>query len=60
MMSKKKLEKEIERLYYKNGDGVQINIMNIGKVFSDCTEAYNRGEDLETAVLAAIAKYREN
>ncbi len=62
-MSKRqsKLDKQIEAIYYKVASGVQINIMNISKLFRLATDLHTQdGLDLETAVKAAVAKYREN
>ena len=57
----KKLDKNIEQEYYKQGHGVQINIMDITKVFRDCREDVTQnGLSLEMAVSNAIAKYRMN
>jgi len=56
----KRLDKEIEQTYYRHGSGVQISILDISKVFADCRAAHAEGTDLDTAVLAAIARYRQN
>ena len=58
-LSKKQLDKMVEQAYYKQGRGVQINIMDIGKLFKDVSEAYLAGQDLDEAV-KAIKKYRQN
>ena len=58
--AEKKLDKEIERAYYQHGQGVAINIMDIGKVFADCRAAVLAGGSLDEAVKTAIAKYRQN
>ena len=55
-----KLDKQIEQLYYRHGNGVQIDIMNINKLFSFCRQAAEVGTPLEQAVVAAIAIYRED
>ena len=59
-LSKKQLDKMVEQAYYKQGRGVQINIMDIGKLFKDVSEAYLAGQDLDEAVKEAIKKYRQN
>jgi hypothetical protein len=56
----KQLDNEIERAYYRQGSGVQINIMNISKIFADCRAAVIDGGDLDEAIGTAIAKYRKN
>ena len=56
----KELDKKIERFYYQHGNGIQIDIMSISKVFADCQKAHLSGQDLEQAVIEAVAKYRLN
>ena len=53
----KKLDVQIEQLYYRHSQGKSIDVMDIGNVFNDCRDAHDRGEDIETAVKAAIEKY---
>jgi hypothetical protein len=62
-MAKRKqneLDSQIEKEYYAQGSGVQINIMDITRIFSDCRAAVGAGTSLKDAVAAAIAKYRQN
>ncbi len=56
----KALDKEIERVYYKLGHGVQINIMDIGKVFKMGQAGYEKDGDIEAALTAAIKQFRQN
>ena len=59
-MAKRKvneLDKAIERAYYIMGQGKQINIMDIGKLFNDCRTAVSIGEPLNEAMGKAISKY---
>lgn len=56
-LSKKALDKLIESLYYKHASGLQINIMDIGKVFKAGEKAYAAGGDVEQAVKDAISVY---
>ena len=57
----KALDKAIEQVYYRFGNGVQINIMDISKIYDDCRPAARQGiEALEAAMQTAIAKYRTN
>lgn len=50
----------IEQTYYRHGSGVQINVMDIGKVFEMGRAAMNAGQDLDQAIKDAIAKFRQN
>ena len=59
-LTKKQIDKLIEQTYYKHGSGVQIDIMNINKIFNAGHAAYSAGQSLDDAIVAAIAKYREN
>jgi len=56
----KALEKEIEKVYYKLGHGVQIDIMDIGAVFKMGAAGYEKDGDIEAAIAAAIKKFRKN
>lgn len=53
--------------YYKYGNGVQIDMMSIPKIYQEAQTAYNaaatpeEGEKaVDTAIQASIAKYRRN
>jgi len=50
----------IERTYYKHGQGVQISIMDIPKVFTAGRQALEEGQDLDAAIQSAIAQLRVN
>lgn len=56
----KKLDAEINRLYKIHGDRVQVNIMDLGKIFNAGKQAYETGGDMEQAIKDAIAQYRQN
>ncbi len=55
-----KLNKKIEAIYYEKCHGVQINVMDIGKVFAAGRLAAAEGRDIECAVLAFVATVRKN
>ena len=65
-MTKKEMklrDKRIERAYHKTCSGVQINIMDIGKVFKAGHAALDAGADeagLEKAVVAFVDTIRKN
>jgi hypothetical protein len=56
----KRLEKNIEQSYYRQAQGIQLNIFSIPKLFRDVKVAVNSGQVLDSAVADVIAKYREN
>ena len=66
LVSKKALKaanEKVEQIFYKVADGVQINIMNLGKISKagvDAILAEASDADVEKAVADAVAKYREN
>ena len=55
--AEKELDKEIERCYYKHCNGKPINILDIPKVFQRGKDARASGQDVEQAVIAAIAEF---
>jgi hypothetical protein len=63
----KKLDEAISKAYYRHGNNVQVNIMDIGKIYAAGKTAYEGAATLEEAdkalddaMKAAIAKYRVN
>lgn len=56
----KKLDNEINRLYGIHGNNVEINIMDISKIFKACYAAFAAVTSVEDAMKAAIAAYRKN
>jgi hypothetical protein len=46
----KQIDKLIETSFYRVASGVQINIMDIGKVFTAGRAALAEGRDLDTAI----------
>ena len=56
----KAIEDTVNAAFTKHSSCVQINVMDLGKI-SDLGRAAGRaGENIETAIVAAIAKYRMN
>jgi hypothetical protein len=53
----KKLSDEIARLFKQHSNGVQFNIMDLGKLHKDVEAANDAGENLEAAMVAAVRKY---
>lgn len=56
----KQIDKQIEQIYYRRCSGVQINIMDIGKVFAAGRAAYAAGTDMETAIVEAALRLAQN
>lgn len=57
------LDKKIEQVYYATCRGVQIDVMNISKVFDVGREALAKGADdeqLKAAIVAFVETIREN
>jgi hypothetical protein len=59
-LTKKEIERLIEVTYYKHGHGVQIDIMDIPKIFKIGEKAIADGKDLEEAIKQAIELLRRN
>jgi len=53
-------DRKIEQSYYAHGQGVQINVLDIPKIFQRGHAALDAGADLEEAIKAAIAEFRQN
>lgn len=61
-MKKKKndVDSLIEKAWNQHAHGIQVNVMDISKIFSECRTAMASGTTVEDAVKAAIAKWRQN
>lgn len=53
----KKLDREIEKAYYRLAAGQKISIMDIPKVFAESRRAIAAGSTLDQSVRAAILMY---
>ncbi len=59
----KAMEEKVEQAYYANCSGIQINIMDIGKVFAAGTKALQEGatdEGMAKAVVDFVETIRKN
>lgn len=56
----KALDKSIETAYYRLASGLQINIMDIPKVFNESRRAIDNGAALDQAVRATVLMYCAN
>jgi hypothetical protein len=54
------MDAEIERIYYRLGQGVQISVLDIGRIFAAGRAAIIGNRDVEAAIAEAIATYRKN
>ena len=62
-LAQREIDKRIERAYYANCSGVQIDIMDIGKVFNRGRHAIMAGEDdeqLGRTIKAFVETIRHN
>lgn len=56
----KKIDGLIEAAYYRHGNNVQVNVMDIPNIFNAGRAALQAGKDLDTAMIELVAKYRQN
>lgn len=63
-LTKKQIDKLVERCYYDTCSGIQINIMDISKVFAAGRAAYAEGvtdpDELGARVRAFVETIRKN
>jgi hypothetical protein len=60
---KKAMDRRIEQAYYRRCSGIQIDIMDIGKVFAAGRTALENGADeagLEDAIVQFVETIRKN
>lgn len=58
--SLKKLEKQVEQTWYRLASGVQVNIMDIGKIFNRGVKALQEGRDLDEEMQKCVQDFRQN
>ena len=61
--AQKIIENQVSAIFYKIGNGIQFNIMNLGKISDAAKNVLIAGGSLqaaETAMAVAIAQYKEN
>ena len=56
----KRIDAAADAAFYKHGNQIQFNIMDLGKIHNAGVVAGKAGKDIEAAVIEAIAKYRQN
>lgn len=57
-IAKNKADKQIERVYSENCCNIQINMMDIPKIFKVGHEALAAGKDLKTAIVEFVEQIR--
>lgn len=55
-----KIDKQIEKAWYSLASGVQVNIMDIPRIFREVRAAVEGGANLEAAVTIVVAQFRRN
>ena len=60
VVKQKDIDALVEKAFYEVGFGVQINVMNLGKISKAGVDAYLAGNDVKEAVAAAVKQYAEN
>lgn len=58
--TEKALDKEINDLYVKNCANIQINIMDIPRVFAEARKARSEGRDMKEAIVSFVQSIRKN
>ncbi len=56
----KKLDAEINRLYMENCSGIQVNMMDIPKIFVVARKARAEGRDMKEAIVFFVQSIRQN
>ncbi len=56
----KQLDSEISQRWTKLAHGIQVNMMDIPRIYQYCREKTLQGYDLDTSVNDMIEKYRMN
>ena len=58
--AEKAIEATVEAAFRKHANGVQINMMDLGKVMNAGRNAARAGASVDDAMIAAVAQYRQN
>lgn len=56
----KLLDKEITAIYTRECSGIQINIMDIPRVYAEAKKAKSEGRDMRDAIVAFVQTIRKN
>lgn len=58
--AEKALDKAVSECYKKHANDVQFDIFDLSKISNEVKAAVKNNEDMDTAMQAAVAKYRKN
>jgi len=58
--AEKRLDDEIDRIYRAHCNGVQVNVLDLGKIFAAGHLAAREGRDMTAAILECVARVRLN
>jgi hypothetical protein len=58
--AEKQLDDSIDNAYSRLGNGVEVMMFDLSKIFSETREAVAAGSTVDDAMASAIAKYRQN
>lgn len=56
---KNRLDRLVDQAFCIHGNRVQFNIMDLGKIHAETLAAVVGGGDVNEAMIAAVAKYRQ-
>jgi hypothetical protein len=55
-----KLDKEISKLYRENCNGMQINMLDIPRIFEAAKKAHSEGKDMKEAIVSFVESIKKN
>lgn len=55
----KQLDREIEAIFYHDCPGVQVNILDLGRIFDAGRKAHREGRDIKEAVMSFVETIRK-
>ena len=56
----KRIDAAVDAAYYRNGNGIQVNIFDLSKIMNAGRAAIISGGDVDAAIIAALKIYRKN
>ena len=60
MKKTRQIDIDIDKAWIRLAHGVQVNIWDIPKIFTECEKAMLGGKSVDDAVKDCIVKYRQN